>query len=118
TRSLGRAPEQMVAGHFNEAPFPELVVTLSDWSVAVLLGRGDGTFAPASQIATRVHPAQPIQVADFNGDGHEDLLFLDVDRRTVRVVLGRRDGSVNTVPPADVGSECERLPVADVVGDS
>ena len=50
-------------------------------SVGVLLGNGDGTFQPASDLCAASSPAEakaPVAVADVNGDGKLDLIVATV----------------------------------------
>ena len=61
-------------------------------SVAVFLGRGDGTFLSRTFYATGPQP-QSIAFADFNGDGHLDLVTGNEGNGTISVLLGNGNGS-------------------------
>jgi FG-GAP-like repeat/Abnormal spindle-like microcephaly-assoc'd, ASPM-SPD-2-Hydin len=52
------------------------VSDFSPYSVAVLLGNGDGSFQTAALYATAVDPEE-VHIADFNGDGKFDLAVAD-----------------------------------------
>jgi hypothetical protein len=59
---------------------------------SLFLGKGDGDFEAPLAIAVS---EQPVNVAgdDFDGDGHQDLVFLYPHRSSLDVVLGNGDGS-------------------------
>jgi uncharacterized protein (TIGR03437 family) len=53
------------------------LVLYSESGIAILPGRGDGTFGPGRRITTPSLPAAgQLQVADLNGDGRPDLVVL------------------------------------------
>src|SRR5687768_17051546 len=66
--------------------------------LAVLLSRGDGTFAPspASPVALPMRVNESV-AADFNADGHADLAFAHHDSYDVAILLG--DGKGDFKPP-------------------
>lgn len=66
--------------------------TDEEWGrVAVLLGNGDGTFRPR-QSFPGVKSATSFTVADFDGDGHLDVVAAD-DRTTFIMLPGNGDGT-------------------------
>ena len=73
--------------------FPNPVST----KVAVLLGRGDGSFQLAPLVdlddSAEGNPDLNTSVGDFNGDGKIDLAFGDSNANAVAVVLGNGDGT-------------------------
>ena len=71
-----------------------------DCTGAVLLGRGNGTFT--SGVGSAIPPnSQPV-IADFNGDGNMDLLFLrSTSQYPLPILLGNGDGTFQ--PPAPAG---------------
>ena len=68
--------------------------------IAVLLGRGDGTFQPEQLISEPGNDLDlPIAIADVNHDGIPDLIVGSTLVRGIQVLLGRGDG---TFEPAAV----------------
>ncbi|MBX3323203.1 MAG: VCBS repeat-containing protein [Phycisphaeraceae bacterium] len=72
-----------------------VVPNLSATSVSVRRGLGDGTFAPRQDIALGGSPNNPV-VADFNGDGRDDLAIpvSMTGNHGVRVFYGQPDGTL------------------------
>ena len=63
-----------------------MAVGTGEPSVYVYLGNGDGTFEPPLSFPTGRQPWL-ILAADFNGDGHLDILTSNWDDGTVSVLL-------------------------------
>lgn len=90
----------------------DLVVTSSTQnSVQVLMGNGDGSFAPGSVLNTGNSPVSSY-VADVNGDGIPDLVVVNKGSNTFSVLNGRGDGTFNAAAEFVVGSG----PLAAAVG--
>jgi hypothetical protein len=82
-------------------------------TVSVLLGKGDGTFLPATNYAAGPYPVS-VAVGDFKGDGTLDLAVANAtENGTVSVLLGNGDG---TFLPA-VSYAAGVNPVGVAVGD-
>jgi hypothetical protein len=59
---------------------------------SVLLGDGDGTFAPPQNVAVGIQTDQ-VDLADLNGDGNLDWLAGNIGGNDVRVLLGNGNGT-------------------------
>ena len=96
------APFGIVAADFNEDNKPDLAVT-SATMVDVLLGQGDGTFAPSA--ASPIKPPSPpyddaaspyvgpIVVGDFTHSGHLGLAIGELENEAVVIELGSGNGN-------------------------
>ena len=79
--------------------------------VLVMLGNGDGTFAPARPIDGTAYDAAQLAVGDMNGDGKLDLVLMDHWGQTtgspVNVVLGNGDGTFQSPQTYAVGDQIQ-----------
>jgi hypothetical protein len=118
--AVGKLPYWPVVGDFNGDGHPDLAVSnLFSNGVSVLLGDGSGGFtaAPGSPLAVGKYPSLPV-VADFDGDGHPDLV-VDSGSNGVSVLLGDGSGGFTAAPgsPLAVGKSSFLPVVADFNGD-
>ena len=95
-------------GDFNHDGKVDLVASSGgDNAIVVFLGNGDGTFnqAAGSPITVGTFPTA-VKVADFNGDGLEDLAVTNAMDNTVGILLGVGDGTFLPAPasPYAVGN--------------
>jgi hypothetical protein len=91
--TVGANPLDIKAGYFNNDSFEDLVTAnAGSNSVTVLLGTGLGGFTPAAgdPFAVGTNPIA-IAIADFNGDGVEDIAVVNTSNNDVTVLIG--DGS-------------------------
>ena len=65
---------EVVIGDFNEDGKRDLALPGSTGGVDLMLGDGTGAFAPAVNIPTTFGHVLSLTMADFNGDGHLDLV--------------------------------------------
>lgn len=120
TFDTGDGPNSVAIGDFNGDG--KLDLALSDYnvsfgnSVAVLLGKGDGTFGTYKSYDTGNAPEQVV-TADVNHDGALDLMTANEVDETVSVLLGNGDGTFQTHVDYAVGKEPLSLDVADLNGD-
>jgi hypothetical protein len=98
--SGGDNPYGIAVGDLNNDGIPDLVV--ANWgqdagpygNLAVLLGKGDGTFAKPVTYHAGIHPAE-LTLADLNEDGNLDVAV--TSNLGVYVFLGKGDGTLS--PP-------------------
>lgn len=88
--------------------------------ILILLGNGDGTFAPAVaySLGTNTNPVG-ILVVDVSGDGQPDIVVADHYTNSVRILLGNQNGTFGSVVAYTAGtsSYIGGLVVADVNAD-
>ena len=94
------APANLAVGDFNGDGIPDLAAIDSHGSgittVAILLGRGDGTFLPEQTFHAftgDAYPGSNLTVADLNHDGKDDLIVSGANDSTVSVFLSNGDGT-------------------------
>ena len=101
--SFRSSPTDIAVGDFNGDSDPDLaVVNGGDASVSVLLGKGDGTFANATNLAVGVGP-RSVAVGDFDGDSDLDLAVANFSGNNVSVLLGKGDGTFANATNVSVG---------------
>jgi hypothetical protein len=122
-RSVGNGNSSVAVADLNGDGVADLVVTNAGnldsgqgGNVAVLLGKGDGTFQMAQSYAAAVIP-KAVAVGDFNGDGKADLAIVNNGGNNVSVLLGKGDGTFPTVPNYSVGKFPVAVAAADLNGD-
>ncbi len=118
--SGGSVPESIAVGDFNGDGKQDIAV--ANWTVGntigVLLGNGDGTFAPAVTYNSGGYAANSIVAGDFNGDGKLDLAVLNVGNNCVGVLLGNGDGTFSAATTYSTGgATAEAIAVGDVNKD-
>ena len=84
--------------------------------VSVLLGAGDGTFAPAVAHEVGSGP-QAVAVGDFDFDGETDVVAANSAVNTVSVLLGDGAGGFAAAVDHVVGANPSAVTVADLNGD-
>lgn len=95
-------PQAVATADFNEDGRPDLAIA-GTFSVFILLGNGDGTFAPApgSPIPVPSPPfddfnspyAGPLLVGDFNNSGHAGLAVGLFENQAAAILFGNGNGA-------------------------
>jgi hypothetical protein len=122
--SGGQYPYGIAVGDLNHDGIPDLVVANnggdqppSGYNVAVLLGKGDGTFEKPVRYEAGVRPWDLV-LGDFNRDGNLDLAVTGPDSpNTVHVLLGNGDGTFGPAKAYRAGLFPISIVAADFNGD-
>jgi len=94
----GAATSNLAVGDLNGDGFLDVVATNpAQNSVSQLMGRSDGTLQPAITVPVGIQgSSEPFSaaIADFDGDGRNDLAIADMRSRSIIVRLGNGDGTL------------------------
>ncbi|MBZ5608961.1 MAG: FG-GAP-like repeat-containing protein [Acidobacteriia bacterium] len=107
----------MTTADFNRDGRPDVALVTVAGTVAVLLGRVDGTFDPGRDIIRDPLPARFVIAADVNGDGRPDLISTHQIANVVSVALGRGDGTFLPAMQFPCGAAPYGVVAADFNGD-
>ena len=135
TYGLAGSPVSVSAADMNSDGKIDLIVSIANGedlgSVGVLLGHGDGTFAPTVAYSSGGYLAGSAAVADVDGDGRPDIVVANacatpisagncLTSGSVGVLLGNGDGTFRSVLMTyDTGGRfTNSIAVADINGDS
>ncbi|MCU1262484.1 MAG: repeat-containing protein, partial [Bryobacterales bacterium] len=115
--AAGNFPVSVAAGDLNgDGNLDLAIANLNSSRVTVLLGNGAGGFsaAPGSPFAAGAQPIFLV-VADFNGDGFNDIALADFGAKQVTLLLGNGAAGFSPAPksPISVGTNPSSLAVGD-----
>jgi len=107
---------QMAVADFNLDRKSDLAVSSVDFStgtpvvtLSIFLGKGDGTFQPATQISAPApgvgRDAGVLTTGEFNGDGKPDLALANRGDGTISILLGKGDGTFQQTSTVSVAAE-------------
>jgi FG-GAP-like repeat len=119
--AVGQDPVSIAVVDLNLDNKLDIAVAFSDSStqtggVSLLLGNGDGTFQPATTIASSDYPTG-IATGDFNNDGRPDLAVSNNGVASVSVFLGNGDGTFHSAANYGVTGSPGSIVVGDFNGD-
>ncbi len=93
------------------------VANISDQSVSILLGNGDGTFQPQQRVVVGVAP-RGIAVLDYDGDGDTDIVNTNFSSNNMSRLTNNGSGVFSAPVFFDAGGSSEwALSAADMNGD-
>jgi hypothetical protein len=104
--AVGPNPEEVALGDLNGDGHIDMIVapqgTGSPWNntVNVLLGNGDGTFAPKTDVTVGRGP-NGVALADLNGDGKLDAAVVNIADNNVSVLLNTSSTTLPSLSIAD-----------------
>ncbi len=109
--------KSMASADFNNDGFNDLAVTNTNLTeISVLIGQGDGQFAPLVTYSVGLYP-YCIATGDFNGDSNVDLAVANESSDDVSVLLGTSTGSFLPAVNYTVGITPRAITVSDFNGD-
>src|SRR5262245_48581931 len=109
-------PHSMATADLNGDGVPDLVLDDGNTSgVSVLLGNRDGSFQPFALFDCGCAFPVDVAVADFNGDGKNDVA--ETSSSGVSILLGDGAGNLGAPRVLAAGVAPERIVAADLNGD-
>jgi hypothetical protein len=113
----GVRPAAMAVADLDGDGIPDLAVAdaFGD-TLGVLLGNGDGTFAPGAYYPTASHPVS-VAATDLNGDGSIDLVVAEEWDNKVSVLFNYGDGTFTPRVDYAGGFNADGVVAVDLNGD-
>jgi hypothetical protein len=114
----GRVPSSVAIADLNADGVPDLVLAGGGWpTVSVLLGNGDGTFRPRTEVTVE-NGAISAAIADLNADGRPDLVVTtSAQPGGISVLLGNGDGTFGAEAKPATGGDPKLEAIADLNAD-
>jgi hypothetical protein len=117
-----RQPDSVVVGDFNGDGHLDLAVLgriPGSTQVAILFGRGDGTFRPPVITTVPGLPAGdsfPVLAGDLTGNGRDDLVVFSANDASFDVLLSNGNGTFTNTGPVAIGESPLNAQLADLDG--
>ncbi|MGA3349546.1 MAG: VCBS repeat-containing protein [Candidatus Sulfotelmatobacter sp.] len=121
--ATGIDPLAIAVGDFDGDGILDLAVTNQNdgypnpGTVTILIGRGNGTFKPATVSPKTGSIPYSVAVADFNGDGNADLVTANAGSNSISVLLGNGHGGFILAASPAAGQDPVYAAVADFNDD-
>ena len=120
--AVGSEPDSIAVGDFNKDGKLDVVVAnfgdLAPASISLLLGNGDGTFQPQSNLPLPSNAGPwDVGVADLNGDGNLDIVSSNNNESYLSMYLGKGDGTFQQPTKAFCAYAPENMVIMDFNGD-
>jgi hypothetical protein len=112
--------QAVALGDFNGDGIPDVATTGGTYAqpLVILLGNNDGSYTMAPALSLPTFFLGSIAVADFNGDGKQDLALLDAAANAVIILLGNGDGTFQMAASSPtVGQFSNQIVAGDFNGD-
>lgn len=110
----------LAVGDLNEDGWDDIVAGNSSTNqVSVFLNNGSGAFPSKSSYSegsTNVSMTS-ITIADFDGDGHQDVAVVNNDDNSISILKGAGDGTLGSPTEIRVGTDPMYITSADFNGD-
>jgi len=118
------SPDSLVTGNFTTSGTTDIAV-LQNFSqeggvsdLAILIGRGDGTFEPAVLYPTIFNNgAGPMVVGDFTGNGIDDIMVFSKNEPEAELFLGNGNGTFRVGGVIDLPENVFAAQAADLTGN-
>jgi hypothetical protein len=96
---VGSTPTSFAIADFNNDGHPDVAVSIPA-NLSILLGKGDGTFQPATFAASPL--SSILTTGDLNKDGNADLVGVSslANPAVLQVLLGKGDGTFQSLAPS------------------
>ena len=119
----GNVAFNVIVGELNGDNNQDLVVAnygnepnMETGDVSILLGNGDGTFTAAPTLLAQDQPIASA-VADFNGDGDNDIVVANYESMSISTFIGNGDGTFAAPTHITVGPRPHDVIAADLNND-
>ncbi|MSP62491.1 MAG: VCBS repeat-containing protein [Myxococcales bacterium] len=114
----GKYPWGIVAVDVNEDKKLDLAISSGD-GLRIFLGKGDGTFDAFATFGSPSANSIPgeISTADFNKDGHADLVWPDFNNDLAYIAIGKGDGTFPAAKQIKVKGGPQTAVTGDFDGD-